>query len=238
MPTGQGFESLQASTSNLHPRMKALTNPQGDAVTTRTQVPHDPEQVAHSRNQHNKELRRCRDGWTQDYTEDPLGATGVNEEAVDAYWNEQYDSYCRAFTKNSKLPVDLKPDALRNWIKSAKDAREKAKRYVKHLHELPGLEEFDFACIGDSRFGKVWINNVLAVAVATNGEVRIWLRKYFSEPVLHAIAIGDVPMLTDAPLVNYTARELFELLKALRIIAVAAPLDVDLDEETLVPSPV
>lgn len=198
----------------------------GEALST-TKVVHDPDQVARERERHSKELNRCKTGWMNDRRPDPSGATAVNDEAVTAYWNDQYDQYVRACSK-SRLPVDLQPEALREWIAEHHANVAKAARLETPLHKLDGLEEYEFAVVGECRFGTVWMNTALVVVVAKNGEVFLHIRKYVDLATLMSDLEDDLlePFIHT---INYTARELFVLLQSMKVNAVAAPMEHDIE---------
>lgn len=209
-----------------------LVSAQGEALTTadKGQRPHNPEQVDRLRAQLSKALAEIKQTYLQDIHVDEVGATTPNEPAARAFAIEKWDERCRIAAK-SDLPIILEHDAMRTWFAQRDEKAARDARFTTPLHKLAGLEEYDFAKVGETRFGTVWMNNQLVVVVATNGEVRIFLKKYLHPTdLLSTIEAGYPFTLTPEPAVNYTAKELFNLLKALRITAVAAPLEHDLAE--------
>lgn len=215
--------------------MKALTNVHGEAVSARDKVAHNHEQVDKLRTSLSKELADHKARYMHDRKKDPAGATSPNMPAIDAKYIEDWEDRVRAVEVSSRLPMVVNADAMRRFIEELNRVEAAEKRKVTPLHLLEDLAEFGLGKLGPTRYGMAWMNTHLVVVVATNGQVRIYLRWMFDEPILDALNVGDVSPITPEPAVNYTAAELDQLLIALRIREAAAPLEADLESEGRLP---
>lgn len=194
----------------------------------RQSAPHDPEQVQKERMLHSMNLKRVKEGYMADMNPDPQGATTPNAEAVKAYWIAEWEKYTNAVSK-SRLPILLNMNAFQEWLAAEEANAAKEERLRTPLHQLDGLEQFEFKLVGDGHFGKVWLNSHFALTVASNGEVRV----YFIRD--ERAVLRDIEQQLVLPLVtaiNYTLANLRGLMAGLRISVVTWPLDGQLDEFT------
>lgn len=188
----------------------------GDQGADNPKRAHEPARVGQIRNMLSQALAQMKQGWAQDMSRDPQGATVPNAAAIRQHWNEKWVEQCVA-VMNGTEPVEVDPEALDAWIGEQLAANERKKQMATPLHVLADLDAHGFKLLGLYHQDPVWVSTECAVRLIGGGAVEVWVRPQSSGLMWPA----ELPKLfttmePDALLADYTLGELHNLLAALR----------------------
>ncbi len=192
---------------------------------------HHPERVMRRRQALEKAFDELKEGWMKDNGVAPNAGTVPNEPAIDRHYDERWREQCRV-ADNAQEAVTTQPDRMQEWIKQQREEKRREEEWTTPLHKITSLDDFSFRLVGVVHGASVWINSHLALEVHENGRVRVLIPDTHSkfEDLLQRLTDEDEdwfsPVLVDA--IDYTPKELFALMGAMRMDKVTHPTEHEL----------
>lgn len=212
--------------------MAETLNLKGEALSSEHKRLHDSERVMGVRSMLNSTMQQMRAKWAADNAGDPTGATRPNEAAIDQHYITEWVKTCTT-VMNSIDPVDVEPDAMKNWIAEQRAAKLRKENMAKPLHAIVDLEPMGFKLLGLHRGAALWASTECVVMVVPGGTIAVYLRPQGAS-VSHYMAgafwgdiYGEAP---DILLPDYTLGELTDYLMAQRRERPAHPDEAAMEE--------
>ena len=208
-----------------------IVDTKGKALSTDHKRAHDSERVLGVRNMLNSTMQELRKGWANDNAADPTGATRPNEAAIDQHYIERWVATCTT-VMNSSDPVEVDPDAMKNWIAAQRQARQAKENMAKALHAIVDLEPMGFKLLGMHKGAAVWVSTECAVMLVPGGMTAIHTRPQSCDPEWWASercmqVIREFE--PDVALPDYTLGELMDFLHAQRRQRPTHPGEADME---------
>ena len=204
----------------------------GKTLNTDHKRAHDSERVMGIRNMLNGVMVKLMNGWKQDMAGDPSGATRPSEAAIDQHYITKWVEQCTVIM-NSSDPVEVDPDAMKNWIAAQRTAKERQENMAKPLHAIADLEPMGFKLLGLRRGATIWVSTECAVMLVHGGMTCVYMRnqgmsaaEFVGTECMNYI-IGLAP---EVALPDYTLGELTDYLMAQRRQRPAHPEEADLQK--------
>lgn len=177
---------------------------------------HDSARVNQIRNMLSQVLGQMKQGWMQDMSGDPQGATVPDSAAIRAHWAKKWVDQAVSIM-NGTDPVEVDPEALDKWIGEQLAANERKKQMRTPLHVLEDLGPHGFKLLGMYHMDPVWVSTECAVRLIAGGATEVWLKPQHAGVAWPT----DLPNLfitmePDALLPDYTLGELQNLMVSLR----------------------
>lgn len=203
----------------------------GKALDTDHKRVHDSERVMGIRNMLNGVMRKLIEGWTADNAGDPSGATRPNEASIDQHYITKWVEQCTTIM-NSVDPVEVDPDAMKNWIAAQRATKFRKQQMESPLHALVDLEPMGFKLLGMYKGAAIWISTECAVMLVPGGMVAVYMKcqditsKRFACTACMMMVMNATP---DVILPDYTLGELTDYLMAQRRERPAHPEEADME---------
>jgi len=149
--------------------MTTILRPDGHHLTTVKQD-HHPERVKRRRQEQEKFLLDCVNGFVDDMQQSQFGSTRPNEAAIFQHYDEKWRSQCLIIEKGNE-PIETNPEAFKQQIELQRKSHQKKELVMKPIHELSDadMELFDMVLIANSTFGQLWLTNRFALVRYNTG---------------------------------------------------------------------
>lgn len=211
--------------------MADILNLKGEALSTEHKRAHDSERVMGIRNMLNGVMQKLMAAWAADNAGDPTGASRPNEASIDQHYITKWVEQCTTIM-NSVDPVEVDPDAMKNWIAEQRANKLRKENMAKPLHEIVDLEPMGFKLLGLHKGAAVWMSTECTVMFAPGGLVCIYVRPqgcgisfFITDRCMELIRQYEPDIL----LPDYTLGELSDYLQAQRRERPAHPEEADME---------